>query len=190
VVAALLAVACGDKDEPLGPVGSVPQGTTTTNPYAVPEVIDEAYVNRVLAGLDQVVGDAVRLVVKSRQMDEEVFYLLKSVSVGDTFQLKLDGLQADLMRGLPTYNEQPGNKKTTVTRLITTMETCIFAEVQKDFSAVNISGQPSLSTQWVVLVPLDTTRDEYNHNPTPWMFLYDGFLQDQSQPPDLCVAAS
>ena len=55
VVAALLATACGDKDEPLGPIGSVPQATTTTNPYAVPEVIDEAYVNRVcLAGsLDQ-----------------------------------------------------------------------------------------------------------------------------------------
>jgi len=33
--------------------------TTTTNPYAVPQVIDAAYFNRVLAGLDAVEGDVV-----------------------------------------------------------------------------------------------------------------------------------
>ena len=33
-------------------LATVPAPTTTTNPYAVPAVIDAAYVNRVLAGLD------------------------------------------------------------------------------------------------------------------------------------------
>ena len=68
--------------------------------------------------------------------------------------------------------------------------TCIFAEVQKDFSAVNLSGEPNLSTQWIILVPLDATRNQESYNPTPWMFSYDGYLEDKSQPPDLCVAAS
>ena len=64
LAAGVLVGACGGggNDEPLGPTATVPQGTTTTNPYAVPPVIDEPYVNRVLAGLDQGVGDIVRLV--------------------------------------------------------------------------------------------------------------------------------
>lgn len=187
LVAGLLAVACGEKKDPLGPTATVPQATTTADPYAVPPVIDEAYVNRVLAGLDQVLGDAVRLVVKNRQLDEQVFYKLKAVSAGDAFQLKLDSLQGDLMAGLATYSESPGNKRTTVTRLISVTPECVFAEVSKDFSAVNRSGQPSLSTQWVALVPLDRTRDLGGYNATGWMFIYDGFLQDRSQPPDPCA---
>ena len=43
VAAPATGVACGGKDEPLVPTATVPQGTsTTTNPYAVPPVIDEA----------------------------------------------------------------------------------------------------------------------------------------------------
>ena len=56
--------ACGGgDDDALGPTATLPQATTTTDPYAVPAVIDEAYVNRVLAGLDQAVGEVTRLVV-------------------------------------------------------------------------------------------------------------------------------
>ncbi len=74
----LLSAACGGKDEPLGPIGSVPQATTTTNPYAVPEVIDEAYVNRVLAGLDQAYGDLTRLIVSTENIVPEAIDRLKT----------------------------------------------------------------------------------------------------------------
>ena len=97
-----LLTSCGGKEEPLGPTATVPQGTTTTNPYAIPPVIDEAYVNRVLAAFDQVIGDAVRLVVKNRQLDEDVFYRLKAVSTGNAFQLKLTSLQGDLIQWPPS----------------------------------------------------------------------------------------
>ena len=108
VVVAALLTSCGGKEEPLGPTATVPQGTTTTNPYAIPPVIDEAYVNRVLAGLDQVIGDAVRLVVKNRVVDEEVYYRLSSVYLGDTLQLNLDGIQEDLLGGMRGYPKLPG----------------------------------------------------------------------------------
>ena len=36
VVVATLLTSCGGKEEPLGPTATVPQGTTTTNPYAIP----------------------------------------------------------------------------------------------------------------------------------------------------------
>ncbi len=50
-------------------LATVPPATTTTNPYAVPAVIDVAYVNRVLAGLDAVMGDAGRSLVRSNEND-------------------------------------------------------------------------------------------------------------------------
>jgi hypothetical protein len=188
VTVVLFAGACGGKEEPLGPTATVPQATTTTDPYAVPPVIDEAYVNRVLAGLDQVVGDAVRSVVRTRLLDEEVYYRLMAVSSGDAFQLKLDSLQRDLLGGMTGYPASPGNKVTRVTRLISIKISCIFAEVTKDFAALNSTGETNLSTEWVALVPLDPTRDTHSYNPTHWVFVYDGLRADESAPPDPCAA--
>ncbi len=181
-VAVLLLAACGGDAEPLGPTATVPRPTTTTNPYVVPTVIDEAYVNRVLAGLDEVVGDAVRHLERNRLLDEEVYYRLRAVSSDDVFRLKVDGLQDDLLGGMSGYSPNPGNKVTTVIRVISVSHSCIFSEVKKDFTAVNADGQPNLSTQWIALVPLDPTRDPGNYNPTRWMFIYDGFQPDESAP--------
>ncbi|MFN2504089.1 MAG: hypothetical protein ABR540_07650, partial [Acidimicrobiales bacterium] len=64
-VAVLSLVACSDDptvDPPSATVGTEAPSTTSADPYAVPAVIDEAYVNRVLAGLDAAVGEVVRLV--------------------------------------------------------------------------------------------------------------------------------
>jgi hypothetical protein len=186
VTVVLFAGACGGKEGPLGPTATVPQATTTTDPYAVPPVIDEAYVNRVLAGLDQVVGDAVRSVVRTRLLDEEVLLRLKAISSDDALQLKLNGLQKDLLGGMEGYRDPPGNKITTATRLIAANPSCVFAEVVKNFSAVNADGAQHLSIQWVALVPLDPTRDPKHYNVTGWMFAYDGFPDDRSEPPDPC----
>jgi hypothetical protein len=180
--------ACGGESEPAGPTATVPQATSTTNPYAVPPVIDEAYVNRVLAGLDQVVGDAVRALVDTSVLDEGVYYRLRAVALDAVFQRKLDDLQDDLLTGMAGYRRPPGDKITTVRKLITVRDACIFAEVLKDFSAVNDDGASNESTQWVALVPLDPARDLHDYNPTPWVYLYDGFRPDQSMPADQCAS--
>lgn len=66
---ALAASACssstGAARPPSATVGTETPRTTTTNPYAVLAVIDTAYVNRVLAGLDAAVGGVTRLVVRT-----------------------------------------------------------------------------------------------------------------------------
>jgi len=187
VAAGLLVGACRDEEEPLGPTATLPQGTTTTNPYAVPAVIDEAYVNRVLAGLDQAVGDVVRLVVSSRTIPPEALDRLQAIYVGDALQLEVDNFQRDLFENFVGYRENPGNKTTTVTDLIEVSETCIFAQVNKDFSAVSFDPDPAFSTQWVALVPLESTRDPMNYNRTRWVYTYDGFRGDLSAPPNPCA---
>ena len=61
-----------------GPTASVP--TTPPDPYAVPAVIDEAYVNRVLAALDQANGDVDGLVVScTNALPPEAIDRLKAI---------------------------------------------------------------------------------------------------------------
>jgi len=187
VMVGLLVGGCGGKEDALGPTATLPQPTTTTDPYAIPAVIDEPYVNRVLAGLDQAVGDVVRIVVGSRTIPPEAIERLKAIYVGDALQLKVDGLQNDMFRGFSGYRAVPGNKTTTVTRIIEATPSCIFAEVHKDFSAVSTNSDPALSIQWVALRPLDQTRDPMGYNSTRWVFTYDGFRQDLSKPDNPCV---
>src|SRR3954464_237000 len=78
-----------------GTVATEPDRTTTTNPYAVPAVIDVAYVNRVLAGLDAAVGDAMRLVVSTHTVPREAYDRLRAIYATDgSLQLEIDLLQA------------------------------------------------------------------------------------------------
>jgi hypothetical protein len=187
LVALLAALgACNESSEPLGPTATVPQGTTTTNPYAVPAVIDEAYVNRVLAGLDQVVGDVVRLLMESRSFPPAAVNRLKEVYLDqELLQLSVDVYQDDLIRGFPDKRPSPGNRRTTVVDLISVRSDCIFAKVDVDYSAIFEVSDPSFRTQWVSLIP-DTRSHSFN--PTSWGLIYEGFTRNLTAPDDPCGA--
>jgi hypothetical protein len=189
VAVVLFAGACGGKEEPLGPTATVPQATTTTDPYTVPPVIDEPYVNRVLAGLDQAVGDVTRLVVSSRTIPPEAVERLKALYVGKSLQLTVDLYQDDMFSNFEGYRDHPGNQVTTLVRLIDVQPACIFAQVNTDFSAVSLDPDPALSNAWVALVPLDGYQDPKGYNPTRWAFAYEGFRKDLSQPENPCAAS-
>ncbi len=184
----LTCAACGGKDKALGPAATVPQATTTTNPYAVPAVIDEAYVNRVLAGLDQAVGDITRLIVNDGRVSDEAADRLDALYIGNALALKLQGYQGDVLRQFAGYRNPPGNKVTTVTNLITSRPECIFAEVKRDVSAVSVQPNPDLAMLWVALVPPGASTKVSGHNPTGWVFRYEGFQEDLSAPPNPCDA--
>ena len=168
-------------------LATVPPATTTTNPYAVPAVIDAAYVNKVLAGLDGVVGDVLRIVQRANTIPPEAYDRLKAVYVDPVFlQIKIDGYQRDIRERFRSYRPNPGNKVSTVSRIISSRPTCIFVEVRRDYSAVGVNG--FIETQWVGLIKHDPSRDPNGYNPTPWAMTYDGFPSDRSQPPDPCAS--
>jgi hypothetical protein len=161
--------------------------TATTSPYAVPAVIDVTYVNRVLAGLDAVVGDVTRLVVRTKTIPREAYDRIKAVYVDPDFmQLTIDNFQTDIRRNFAGYKPEPGNKLTLVTELITAQSTCIFAKVKRDYS--NVAVTPSTSESlWVAIKPLDQQRDPNRYNTTSWAFSYDGYPPDRSQPRNPCA---
>ncbi len=185
VVVAALLTSCGGREEPLGPTATVPQGTTTTNPYAIPAVIDAAYVNRVLAGLDQAVGDVTRLIVATRTVPPEAIDRLKVIYLDrGLLQLVVDTYQHDLLGGLEGVRPDPGNRRTTVTELLTVKPRCVFARVQTDASAVALSPS-SMREQWVGIIHMETAPP-VSFNATRWGYIYEGFDRDLPVPSDPC----
>ncbi len=169
-------------------VATEPAPTTTTNPYAIPAVIDEAYVNRVLAGLDAAMGDVTRLVVQTRTITREAFDRMKALYAdNDNLQLTIDSFESDMRNNFAGYRSAPGNKVSRVTQLITVRSNCIFAQVTRDYSAVGINSSSS-DIQWIALRPVDRARDPQGYNQTNWAFAYEGFTESRNRPRDPCAA--
>lgn len=165
-------------------VRTEPAPTTTTNPYAVPAVIDEAYVNRVLAGLDAAVGDIVRLVIRTRTIPPEALARMKAVyAEPNRLQRSIDGFQRDIREQFQGYKMPAGNKTSQVLELISATRDCIFARIHRDYSAVSTNPVAARNPQWVGLQRLDPNRDPDGYNQTTWAFIYDGFPADPSSVP-------
>jgi len=192
----VLAAACtkgGSKPELPGatvPLSQAPT-TTTTNPYAVPAVIDAAYVERVLAGLDAAKGDVVRAIIAARTISSDLFERLKSLYADlAQFQVQLDAIQAEGRRNFAAYLPNPGNDHTLVTQLISATPGCIYAKVDRDSSAVAKTTNPRFRSQWVALKRLEPSASTV-FNPTGWAYLYEGFesnLQAPARSPCLAVS--
>lgn len=171
--------ACSDGGDgsigaPSATVPTLPPQTTTTNPFAVPDVIDAAYVNRVLAGLDAAFGDIVRELASARRLPDNTPDRLKGV-YGDLelFNLQFGVLQVYLRTNPFPLPSVPGDKRTTVSQLFTAQRSCIYAEVKRDYSAFIGREQP-VRTEWIALEPLKAGEDRLSVNPTGWAYVYEG----------------
>jgi len=187
-VASLAAACSGDKGvQVITPHASVPTAPVpTTNPYAIPAVIDAAYVNRILAALDAVNGDVLRLLAKTRTVPDEARARLKAMYVDREYLGQVSGLATEQADGFPGLKPNPGNRRTVVSKLLVASSSCVFAKVDRDQSPVGDNPSPDLAVQWVGLVPLDPSRDPNRYNPTPWMYVYDGFPASHSEPKNPC----
>lgn len=82
ICALLLGACAGEPAAPAVPSATVrtePATTATTNPDAVPAVIDAPYVNRVLAWFDQAEGDIARSIMTSRSLAPDDVARLRAI---------------------------------------------------------------------------------------------------------------
>lgn len=154
-------------------VPTAPPETTTTaagDPFAIPDVIDEAYVNRVLAALDQIDGDVLRSVVANGGINPEVPTMLRAIYNDPQYEEELDGLRRVLSRGLDNFKNPPGNRKSFVERLIEARRDCVFVEVKTDSSEVlkTVPPEPPNEVEIFTLRPTADGADPTGLNPTPW----------------------
>lgn len=147
---------------------------------------ETATIDRILAGIDGVMGDLQRIVVRERRITPEVTDRLRAIYVGPELLNQIDAYRADLANGLVGVKNPPGNRVTTVSRLITVSPICIFVEVTRDYAPVTEGAAPEPPSLYVVLVNKTEADDPKQLNPTPWTMLYDGVQVDGSQPEDVC----
>ena len=179
--------ACSDNGDgalgvPSATVATAPATTTTTNPYAVPAVIDAAYVNRVLAGLDAAFGDVARDLARTKQLPDRTVERLKGIYGNlEIFNLQFGVLQVYARTAPIPLPDVPGNKRTTVQELLISQRECIYASVMRDYSAFVGRAQPA-RTEWVALKPLQPGTDIVGINPTGWAYVYEGSDPDGRAP--------
>ncbi|HUR17431.1 MAG TPA: hypothetical protein VMZ51_00655 [Acidimicrobiales bacterium] len=159
--------------DPTVPTKPAPATTTTTvpaDPYAIPNVIDEAYVNRVLAALDQIDGDVLRRVVATGGIDPEVLKMLRAIYNDPQYEIELQSLRDLLGRGFGNFKSPPGNRRTLVDRLVTAGQGCILIEAETEFSQVLKNEPPDLpeEIELFTLRSIQQGAKERGLNPTPW----------------------
>jgi len=145
-----------------------------------------AGIDRVLAGLDGVMGDLQRVLVRERRITPEVTDRLRSIYTGPELLNQIDAFRADVAAGLVGYRDPPGNRLTTVVRLITVSPICVFVEVMRDYGPIAAGPAAPPSSLYVVLVSKSEADDPRQLNPTPWAMLYDGVQADGAEPEDVC----
>ena len=161
-------------------------GSSSPAPSAPAGAGEAATIDRILAGLDGVMGDLQRILVRERRITPEVTDRLRAIYVGPELLNQIDAFRADVANGLVGMKNPPGNRVTTVSRLITVSPICIFVEVTRDYSPVTAGAAPRPASLYVVLVTKTEGDDPRQLNPTPWAMLYDGVQVDGSQPEDIC----
>lgn len=195
LVAMLSLSACTDSnDGTADPTVPTAAGTTATSATpdvsVIPQSIDEAYLNAVLAALDEVDGEATRIIVATKRFPPEAANLLNAIYSDERFQVQADAWFEALGEDpeLGSIKAEPGNRRTEVQRIITASHSCVWMAVERDHSASSVTQSPP-RTEYIALRPLDESNDRAGQNPTAWMITADGFNEDGSEPGNQCDAS-
>ncbi|MBI2710105.1 MAG: hypothetical protein HYX34_10475 [Actinobacteria bacterium] len=154
VLVAVATVGCGrsgDGDKRAEPTTTAsPVSTTTTDPWAVPDQIDVAYVQRVVDGLSRILTKAWQLARDRGKVDAEVERLVRSVDEQPVLGVDLDGLQASVNAQFADVVERPRPLAAEVRQVQVVNDTCVVARMQIDFSKIVPSGAVRDVTQELV----------------------------------------
>lgn len=198
---ALLAGACsgGGDDGLTGPtiptdtrVTTTTSTTTTLAPasYDVPEVIDQAYVQRVVSAYDKVLGDAIRVLKRDGGVSDEFLKHLLAIYTAEEFEFAQKLWLEEVAGGrLGKTPDAPADPATAIVALQRSDLQCVIARAERDYSPTLLPGITPIESEnddYVVLVRKKPDRDPLALNPTPWVMAFDGFKNDNSVPTNSC----
>ncbi|MFP5375807.1 MAG: hypothetical protein ACLGIO_03365 [Acidimicrobiia bacterium] len=193
VVVALAVAGCSQSAgaPPEATVPTAPPTSPTTAPVdvsVIPEVIDERYLTAVLAALDEVDSEATRMIVEAKNVTPAAADYLNAIYSDEETTRQVDRWIASFAHDpeLGGIRPSPGNRVTTIDRVISASPSCVWLAVRRDYSAVNFDPGPD-RVEYVALEPLDPTNDVRRVNRTAWMITTDGFRRDGAEPSDPCV---
>jgi len=150
--------------------------TTTTvgaDPFAIPEVIDAAYVNRVLAALYAVDGDITREILRTGTIGMHALSRLGAIYAEPQLSLEVEGLPTVLEGERSRFRDPPGDRRFDVRSLHKAGTGCVVALANLSLVEVAITP-PTLAANeayLIALVPKKPQSDPEELNPTPWIIM-------------------
>ena len=169
---------------------TVPSTTTTQaiDTSGVPAVITVPYINAVLAQLNHVYGNAVRLVVQTGTVPPAAIADVRSVFNDPEFENQINIFTQEILEPLDFVRRPPGDRVTTVRRLISSTRGCVFAETSTDYSRVDVTAVSSPVGEFFEL-RLKQMNDDPDHlNPTPWAIEKAASFHTNLTPSNPCIA--
>lgn len=167
----VLAACSGDgEDTPTATVPTTVETPTTaapSDPYAIPAVIDVAYVQRVFDALDQIRGEVVKEFLTKRQLTPEMGARLGTVYNPTQLERELGARVEQLGQDFSVFKQAPGIRRTLVRRILTARTDCISVVAEYDNTAVLKNPRPPTPT-YLALEPTNASSDPANNNPTPY----------------------
>lgn len=171
----LLAGACGGGDDTAAPDPTVPTSvatpstavTTPSDPFTIPEVIDAAYVDRVLVELNKVYGDVVRKIRATGRYERSDLDPLRAIFNDPLLESQVTQFATIVSHDPALYKQPIGDRTIAVKELLTVGPDCIYAKAVFDTSAV-AADPPPVREKYIVLRPTQAGADPAHVNPTPW----------------------
>lgn len=158
--------------------------TTLEQSYAIPDdpaEIDAAYLDRVLAALFHVFGDAQRKKVATGQVMPADLLPLRAISNDPDFETRARLFATTPVGNRRDYREPIGDRRVTVTRVISARPDCVVVEVSFDFSPILVDPPPP-TTAYLTLRPTQPGADPDDVNRTPW-----SISNEDTEPEDRCA---
>jgi hypothetical protein len=163
----LLVAGCGGK----GQAGAGASPSTTGRPVdPVPPVITVGYVNQVLARLNVVYSDALRISLTTKQITPQVKTDLRAIYAGPLYQQELNAFRVQIQHPPPDLRPHIGNRITIVKQLISQRRSCVFIETTTTFSQISSYNGEPFGSEYYSLVKKVAADDPDHLNGTPWMF--------------------
>jgi hypothetical protein len=186
---AVLAVAgCSNGMHDAAPTTTRPPPTTVAapNPDAIPPVITVAYVNAVFAILNHVNGDAVRDLVAYGSVTPEVKSYLRATYNDPLYAKEVAITQQSVSDGFQNVRNPPGDRVTTVDRIIYGSTSCIFVSSETTYGAVLLHATPPATSEYWKLERKQTGIDPRHLNPTPWALSFNASYTHKTTVPNQC----
>lgn len=159
-----------------------PTSTTTQVSYKVPATIDVPYIEKVMAALDHVDGEAARRAAAQRRLDEEFFEHYVAIYTDKYFSLVQRAWLEIAGNGFGLLADAPGDPRTVVERVLVAKPNCVLFQAKRDYSSQLNGPDADVEPRYVALVPLPAQRNVGGRNPTPWIMSMDGRNSDGSAP--------
>lgn len=143
--------------------------TTTVDPYAIPSVIDAAYIERVLDALESVRVQVRNHVVATRQFDPSDDSRLRAIYGPDFYAFARQRFSDIAIVGDPEMKPVIGPTRSVVTKVQSASASCIWAETTNDDTANQVRPTPPLHATSI----LRQREHDRALNPTPWVWMVE-----------------